>query len=390
MKFTSMEKNLFSAQVQYNDIMEKLASLKMVNRASDNPIAATKIIDIRKSQAEHEQYRNNMQMCDTWISAAESKLSGAFDLLVNAQELAVGQSTATATASTRRIAAQSVDAIIQEMLNLANAKQGDRYLFSGTRNDVDPFSDVEMTATIESAKAARDNAFSGTVTSSGVYTGGENKTYAVKIIAAGPLNTATYQTSTDGGKTWSEMDPPPVMDGTVIFTDGVQLNFGAGNFGENDVFYVNAIAAGYYRGNNEDLTLTINRGANITYNLTGAALFTAAGGSGADIFKTLNALKAALENNDPTGISNLIGNLKNAQEQITLNQSLCGTKLNHLDISKSNLTDLDEKLTGLLSETQDADMTDLATRLAMKEVALKASFSMAGKIGDMTILNFLK
>jgi flagellin-like hook-associated protein FlgL len=65
-----MEKNLFSAQVQYNDIMEKLASLKMVNRASDNPIAATKIIDIRKSQAEHEQYRNNMQMCDTWISAA--------------------------------------------------------------------------------------------------------------------------------------------------------------------------------------------------------------------------------------------------------------------------------------------------------------------------------
>lgn len=387
MRYNSMIKNLFGAQTQYNDIMEKVASQKVVNRASDDPIAATKIIDIRKSMAENEQYSENMQMCDTWISSMESKLSGAFDLLVNAQEIAVGQATATATADTRKTAAVNVEAIIQEMLNLANSKEGDRYLFSGTRNDVEPFSSTANAASIETAKTSGDNSFTGTVTSSGTYTGAVNNTYVIKITNYGALGVATYQFSTDGGKTWNGTDLATAA--TVNLGDGVALNFGAGDFNENDVFYVNAFAGGYYRGNNQDLTLNINRGTTVTYNLTGAEVFTSAGSHGADIFTILKNLKTALENNDPHAIADQIDDLKDAQNQITLNQSLCGTKGNHLDISKTNLLELNEKLTSMLSETQDADLVELATKLAMKEVALKASYAVASKIGDMTILNYV-
>jgi flagellin-like hook-associated protein FlgL len=383
-----MVKNLFSTQVQYNDIMEKMATQKMVNRASDDPVAATKILDIQKSMAENEQYQNNMQMCNSWISLAESKLSGAYDILVNAQEIAVGQSTATATAATRNTAARSVEAIIQEMLNLANTKDGDRYIFSGTRNDVEPFSSMEMAASIETAKTAGNNVYGGSVTSSGLYIGTSNNTYALKIISAGALGAATYQISTDGGRTYGAEATMPAS-GTVTLPDGVQLDFAAGDFGENDVFYVNAFAGGYYRGNNQDLNLTINRGSSITYNLTGSEVFTSAGSYGADVFKILNDLKLALENNDPVAIANQIDNLTKAQSQITMNQSLCGTKINHIEITKNNLLDLDENLTTVFSETQDADLTKLATILAMKELALNASYSMAAKIGDMTILNFL-
>ena len=83
-------------------------------------------------------------------------------------------------------------------------------------------------------------------------------------------------------------------------------------------------------------------------------------------------------------------NLKNAQNQVTLNQSRCGTKANHIEVVKNSLADFDKKLNDLLSVAQDADLADLVTRLSMKEIALQASYSMAAKIRETTILNFLK
>ena len=47
----------------------------------------------------------------------------------------------------------------------------------------------------------------------------------------------------------------------------------------------------------------------------------------------------------------------------------------------------DEVIEGL---PKDADITEIITRLAMKEAALKASYAAASKIGNLTILDFLR
>ncbi len=393
MRFNTTVNNLFNTQGQYNDVIEKLVSQKRVNRASDDPIAATKIIEIRQSMAANQQYQTNMNSCESWVSLTESKLSSAFDLLVKANELALGQSTGTANATTRKITAQNIQSLIEEMTSLANSMSGDRYLFSGSRNGSAPFSATVLNAQIETPRAARDNTFTGTVTSSGTYTGTTNKTYAVKVTTAGILAAATYQYSNDGGRTWNGTDIS-MAGGSLNLGDGVTLTFddagGTKALGKNDVFYVNAIAEGYYRGDNDSVNLTINRGTTLTYNITGAEAFTAEGSYGVDIFKTLNNLKTALENNDSAGITAELDNLEKARNQVSLNQSLCGTKLNHIDVSRSNLEEMDTNLTSLLSESQDADLAEMATRLSMKEIALQASYAIAAKVGDTTILNFLK
>jgi len=393
MKFNTTVNNLFNTQSQYNDIIEKMVSQKKVNRASDDPIAATKIIEIRQSMAANKQYKTNMNNCDSWISSTESKLSSAFDLLVAADELAMGQSTGTANATTRKIAAQNLQGLIDEMVSLANTKMGDRYLFSGSQNDAQPFSTTLLSAQIGAAASAPNNTFTGTVTSSGTYTGTTNKFYAVKVTTAGPLATATCQTSTDGGRTWNGTDLS-MASGSITLGDGVTLTFndaaGTKALGADDVFHVKAIASGYYRGDDAPVTLTINRGTSLTYNVTGAEAFTSAGSYGVDVFKALADLKAALESNDGGSIAAQLENLKKAQNQVNLNQSMCGTKANHIEVSRSNLTELDTNLTSLLSEAQDADLAEMATKLSMKEIALQSSYSIAAKIGETTILNFLK
>lgn len=396
MRYNTAISNIFNAQAQYNDISEKLASQKNINRASDDPVAATKLIEIRRDKAANEQYKKNMDSTNSWITATESNLFGAYDLLVKAQEIAVGQSTATASETTRKIMAESVKSLIGEMGRLANAKIGDRYLFSGTRDDVAPFSTVAMDATIEAAAAAANNTFQGTVASSGTYTGSINKTYVVKVTDVTTvgefLGQAEYQSSADGGKTWSAAATLPA-GGSVDLGEGVTLTFddlgATAGFGENDIFYVNAVAPGYYRGNDGTLSMPISRGAIVDYNTTGSEAFTAVGSNGVDIFKTLNDLYDALNNNNVPGISAQLDKLKSAQNQVTLNQSLSGSKANYIEVAKNNLEEVDMQLESLRSQTQDADLADLSTKLAMKEIALQASYAIAAKIGKTTILDML-
>jgi flagellar hook-associated protein 3 FlgL len=401
MRYNTAINNIFNNQAQYNDISEKLASQKNVNRASDDPVAATKIIEIRRDKTANEQYKKNMDSANSWITAAESNLLSAYDLLTNAQEIAVGQSTATASEATRKIMAQNVQSLIDEMARLANAKMGDRYLFSGSRDEVAPFSTVLLDPTIEAPVAAENNTFDGTVNPLlpvyNTYTGSTNKTYVIKItdVSTGNhLGEAGYQFSTDGGKTWNGLDTLIPAGGTITpGTEGVTLTFsdpGGTGFGINDIFYVNAIAPGYYRGNDGNLSMPISRGTSVDYNINGSDAFTAAGSNSEEIFKTLNDLKDALNNNDVQNISAQISNLKNAQSQITLNQSLCGARANDIEVAKNNLEEVDIQLDSLLSQTQDADLAALATKLSMKEIALQASYAIASKIGNTSILDFLK
>jgi flagellar hook-associated protein 3 FlgL len=398
MKFNTVINNIFNTQGQYNDISEKLASQKKINRASDDPVAATKIIEIRRDKSANEQYKKNMDSANSWISATESHLLGAYDLLVKAQEIAVAQASGTSNASTRKIMAQNVQSLIDEMGSLANARMGDRYLFSGSRDDVAPFSTVPLAATIEAAATANGNTFGGGVVSSGAYTGSINKTYVVKITdvtSAGEfLGEAIYQSSADGGKTWGLPATLPA-GGSVNLGNGVTLTFddmgGTEGFGVNDIFYVNAIAPGYYRGNDTNLSMPIGRGgASVDYNITGSEAFTAAGSDGTDIFQTLTDLRDALNSNDAQSITAQLSKLKNAQNQITLNQSISGSKANNIEVAKNNLEEVDMQLDSLLSQTQDADLAELATKLSMKEIALQASYNIASRVGDTTILDFLK
>jgi flagellar hook-associated protein 3 FlgL len=69
---------------------------------------------------------------------------------------------------------------------------------------------------------------------------------------------------------------------------------------------------------------------------------------------------------------------------------VCGTRMNRLEIAKKNMADMDMNLTELISGVEDADVSEIITRFAMKEIALKASYSVASKIGNLTILNFLR
>ncbi len=391
MKFDTVINNLFSAQEKYNDLMEKVASEKTINRPSDDPLGLSIVMKYRESQSAVVSYQCNVDTATGWINMSESKLSAVDDLLINAREIAVAQSNATMTAESRETSAVMVQQIIDELSSIANSKYGNNYLFAGTKMDGVPFSSSSRGATaIGTATAAADNTFDGTVASGGTYTGSVNKTYVVKIVTGGAFADAEYKVSSDGGKTWSATNDD-LDTGTITIGEGIDLTFTAGavDLAVNDVFYVNGFTDGYYNGNGEELSVEIGKDTTLSYSISGEDIFTDKGDGTVDIFEALNDLKTALENNSPTDIAAQIDNLKAGSEQVNKCIAKCGILINRLEFTDSSLTDLDYGLTELISKIEDVDITEIITKFSMQEIVLEATYTMASKVGNISILNFI-
>ncbi|MCK4467084.1 MAG: flagellar hook-associated protein FlgL, partial [Desulfobacterales bacterium] len=393
-KFNTIVDNMFKSQDSYNKLAEKIASLKEINRPSDDPIGMNRVLNLRESRASVEQYTKNIDGCESWLTITESKLSAAGDLLVKAREITVAQSTATASAESRNSEAGTVQQLIDEMLTLANSKYEGRYLFSGAKTEEAPFSSSVRSAAVNDPVEADGNGFGGTVDVISVpaeYSGDVNKTYVVKIVKGGALGTAEYQVSSLGGEadsSWSTAAVVPA-NGEITLGDEIDLDFDvvSADLAADDIFYVQAFAAGYYNGNSEEMSVNVGEGAPFTYSISGEAVFTDKGEGSVDVFGTLNDLKGFLETNDPDGIASCLDSLKDSSDQISKNISRCGARMNRLEIAKNNLTDMDLDLAGLISEAEEADVSELITRLAMKEIVLKASYSVASRIGNLTIID---
>ena len=391
MKFSAGLESMARSQSDYTRLIEKLTSGKVLNRPSDDPMGMSRVLGLRKSSASVAQYQKNIDSAESWLTMTESQLSSVNALLDRAREIAIAQSTATASGETRDIAAMEVQQMIEQMQSLANAEYNGRYLFAGTQMEQAPFdAAVSENGTIGPAMAAGGNMYTD-ISAGGAYTGDVNNTYVVKIVSDGTLADAEYTVSNDGGKTW-RMPPTPLGGGPIDLGDGVVLTFvdSGTDPAAGDIFYVQAQAPGSYKGNDERLSVEIGKGVKFDYSISGASAFTAQGDGTVDIFQVLNDLKTALESNDPEGIGDQLDHLAGAADQINQNIAECGLKLNRLEAAQSTLADLDLNLTEMISNTQDADLTDLITQLTMKETALAASYAVASKIGNLTLLDFLR
>ena len=389
MRYNTAVGNMFTIQRQYSEVMDKLASQKRLNRISDDAIGSSRLVDFRKTQSDIAGYQNNIDDTDSWLAMTESTLTSGGDLLAKAQELAVSQASATASDSGRKSAASNVQEIYEQLLSLANTRLGGRYLFSGSRTDTQPFTASAQGARSDDPVGAAGNAYAGQVTKAGTYTGAQNKTYVVKIVAGGTENAATYCVSKDGGKNWDAESEAGALAEQVNLGDGMTMTFATGDFAAGDVFIMRAYAAGYYQGNGEDLSVSLGKNANAVYNITGEAAFTDRGVGSVDVFQVLADLKSALDNNQPDEIAAQTDKLQAAQEQVRVAISKCGSVANRMAMAKNNLDDLDQNMATMISAIEDADIAELATQVAAKQVALQACYEVASRIQNNTILNFL-
>jgi flagellar hook-associated protein 3 FlgL len=114
-------------------VQEQVSTARKLNRASDDPAQARVAVKVRDSLNAMAQHLRNIDTADRATSAAEIALTGAGDAMVRLKELAIQAANATVTPSDRQAIAQEVSQITEQLVGLANARNGEDYLFSGQR-----------------------------------------------------------------------------------------------------------------------------------------------------------------------------------------------------------------------------------------------------------------
>ena len=126
---------------------EQLATQKRINRPSDDPIGIGRVLNGRSMLATIDQYTENIRQGKARLEMTDQTLAMVGDLVKQARRIAEEKSGAEISASEREFAAGQIKEIYDQILQLANATHGGRYMFSGDLTDTAPFTrDDQYTA----------------------------------------------------------------------------------------------------------------------------------------------------------------------------------------------------------------------------------------------------
>jgi flagellar hook-associated protein 3 FlgL len=130
-----------AAKTDNTGILEKLSSQKDINRISDDPVGAIRMIKARNQIDNIGQYRKNIDFSLGFLERSESAVSGIVDNLMRAKELALAMANDTYDGQSRHAAGREVKEIIGEVIALGNTSYSGRYVFAGFRNQTPPVSE---------------------------------------------------------------------------------------------------------------------------------------------------------------------------------------------------------------------------------------------------------
>jgi flagellar hook-associated protein 3 FlgL len=120
-------------------LQTQAATLKKVNRPSDDPSATSQVLRIRSEKANIEQFQLNSRIAENYLMNTDQAISDLSDVVSRAKELAISQSSmASSSDDTRKGVSEEVRQLFQQAVSVANRRVGDRYIFGGYKTQTSP------------------------------------------------------------------------------------------------------------------------------------------------------------------------------------------------------------------------------------------------------------
>lgn len=137
--YRSVTGNLNRLRAGLQELNQQVASGKRLVRPSDDPVGAVSAQEVRAKLTAMDQLKRNADSWQGWLRSTENAITSAQSIVSRAREVAVQMSNATNSASQRNMAAEEVDNLLEEMINLGNTQFQGRYVFAGYRDDSNAF-----------------------------------------------------------------------------------------------------------------------------------------------------------------------------------------------------------------------------------------------------------
>ncbi|MEN8808096.1 MAG: flagellar hook-associated protein FlgL [Desulfobacterales bacterium] len=361
----SIAENLYRQAEQILRSQKAVATGKRIQRVSDDPVGLGKVLAYRRSLANIEQYQQNVIRGKMRLKMNETVLDDVTGLLNSAVNVAVEASSGPL--DTRPILAEEVRNLRLQLVQLANSKIGDTYLYAGHQTDVAPYSHQ-----IEIAGGAP-----GAV-EFGLAADATDVTVEIRDAAGALVQTITQgdgSTPGSGGTAGTNSIAWSGPDGEYSFT------VTAGSAGTEVVDYET------YNGDSGDIRLILGDRTNIVINADGGETF-------GDMFERLAQLQQALQNPDPvagtSAAAAAVDPLTSAADRLERVRADGAVTFKHLELTEDRYAGLKLNVEDMLEKTENVDMATAIVELQKFETDYQTTLATAARVLQPSLIDFLR
>ncbi len=361
MALQQVQNNLSKNRTEMHNLQEQSATQRRINRPSDDPLGATRVLSAKTEERTQKQFIKSLQFASDFLNFTDQSLGEVGEIISRAKELAINQANeASANKSTRQVVATEVEQLLDQVVQVANRKLGDRYIFGGFRTNQTPFN------------------------KNGDYLGDNGE---IKI----QVNKDAYVTmNVPGNKIFLGEEITSNLDGVDVPRNGEELNqlkiqeqqeqeLKAQQTPLAQVFSKESVAS-RGRGIASVGAPPVEPGESSEY----------AAADGANVFDVLQQLVISLKTDNRAGIQDSLDQLDLAFNQVTTARSQVGSRVmalnNNLEALQKGV--VDSKSTA--SQIEDADVLQLVSDINKADTALKATLETSGRLIQPSLLDFLR
>ncbi|GAA0368081.1 flagellar hook-associated protein FlgL [Bacillus horti] len=135
----NMQSNLRNNLSRLEKVQNHLATGKLINKPSDNPIGISYSMRYRSELAATEQYQSNLNIGLSWLEQTDTMLNQATNIVHRAKDLALSGASSEKNQPARDAIAAEIDELFQQLKDIANSQLNGRYIFNGQKTDQAPY-----------------------------------------------------------------------------------------------------------------------------------------------------------------------------------------------------------------------------------------------------------
>lgn len=133
------QRSLQAQQSKLAGLQDKAATLNKITRPSDDPTATGEAMQTRARLAANAQYGRNIEDGGRWLTAADSALGDANNVLNKIRDLTVQAGNGALNKTAKDAIAIQLDGLNQDLLSIANTKHLGRNIFAGSSDTATAF-----------------------------------------------------------------------------------------------------------------------------------------------------------------------------------------------------------------------------------------------------------
>jgi flagellar hook-associated protein 3 FlgL len=398
--FEAGTRQLGTLQSDMAKLQLQMSTNKRVVSPSDDPIAASRALEVTQSQSINTQLDTNRANARSSLSQEEVILNGVTELMSSVQELVVKAGNASLGDADRASIATELEGRLSDLLGLANSTDGNgAYMFSGYKSATQPFNQTATGAQYDGDQGQR-NVQIGSTRSIPISNSGS------AVFENNPTGNGRFQTGAAASNTGAGI----ISSGTV--TDVSQLT---GHKYALAFKVAGEPAVTTYTVNDNSTTpptavqsdQPYKAGQSISFggmsmDIKGVPAdgdtFTVAPSEKQSVFTTITSLidtlrsptigsagKAALAN----GLNQASDNMKSAYDTVLTARSSIGSRLTELDSLDSTGDDLNIQYASTLSDLVDLDLVKTYSMFTQQQVTLTAAQKSFTTMSGLSLFNFI-